>query len=250
MPSCGEKKFCMISVCIPTYNGEKFIKQQLDSILFQLAEKDEIIISDDSSTDKTIEIIKSYKDKRIKLIEHQTFKSPVYNLENALKNAKGDFIFLADQDDIWYPNKIKVLLKHLKNHRLVISDCKLIDKDNTILAPSFFKIMNSGKGFMKNLIKNTYSGNCMAFHKDILKYILPFPKGIAMHDQWIGLNAELFFSVYFCTEPLVAYRRHEDNRTPFTGGKSKNSMVFKLKYRIVMLVLVLKNVFAKRLNLN
>lgn len=238
----------MISVCIPTYNGEKFINQQLDSILIQLAEDDEIVISDDSSTDRTVEIIKAYKDKRIKLIENQTFKSPIYNLENALKYAKGESIFLADQDDIWYADKVQTILRKLKNYQLVISDCNLIDQDNKIIAPSLFEILNSRKGFIKNLIKNTYSGNCMAFNSSLIKHILPFPKRIAMHDQWIGLNADLLSSVYFCDEKLVGYRKHENNQTPFTGGVSKNCISFKMKYRIEMALLIMHNfIFKKRL---
>lgn len=236
----------MISVCIPTYNGEKFIKQQLDSILFQLAEKDEIIISDDSSTDRTIEIIKSYNDKRIKLIENQKFSSPIFNLENALKHAKGDYIFLADQDDVWYPDKVKIVLKHLENNNLVVTDCKLIDKDNNTLAPSFFQLINSGQGFFKNLIKNTYLGCCMAFDKSVLNYALPFPKKIAMHDIWIGLNAELFSSVYFCDEILISYRKHENNQTPYTGGKSKNTTLYMVKYRMEMIALILKNLIIRK----
>lgn len=230
----------MISVCMPTYNGEKFIQQQLDSILNQIAVDDELVISDDTSTDKTIAIIKSYGDKRIKLIENQTFHSPIYNLENALKHAQGDFIFLADQDDIWYPNKVKTIRDQLKKYDLVVSDCQLIDKDNKVLADSFFERINSGPGFMKNWIKNTYLGCCMAFNRSVLDVALPLPKGIAIHDHWIGLNAELHASVYFCKEALVGYRKHENNQTPFTGGKSKNSLKFKVTYRLKMLFLIFK----------
>jgi len=235
----------MISVCLPTYNGEKFIQQQLDSILNQSVAINELIISDDSSTDRTIEIIKSYTDNRITLIENQKFRSPVFNLENALKQAKGDYIFLADQDDIWYPNKVKIVLEHLENHNLVVSDCKLIDKDNTILVGSFYKLINSGQGFFKNFIKNTYLGCCMAFDRSVLDYVLPFPKSIAIHDHWIGLNAELFSSIYFCDEQLVGYRKHENNQTPFTGGVSKNSFIYKLIYRVEMLMAIVLNVIKK-----
>ncbi|MDP3436522.1 MAG: glycosyltransferase family 2 protein [Bacteroidales bacterium] len=235
----------MISVCLPTYNGEKFIQQQLDSILNQSVAINELIISDDSSTDRTIEIIKSYTDNRITLIENQKFSSPVFNLENALKQAKGDYIFLADQDDIWYPNKVKIVLEHLENHNLVVSDCKLIDKDNTILVGSFYKLINSGQGFFKNFIKNTYLGCCMAFDRSVLEYVLPFPKSIAIHDHWIGLNAELFSSIYFCDEQLVGYRKHENNQTPFTGGVSKNSFIYKLIYRVEMLMAIVMNVIKK-----
>lgn len=104
----------MISVCIATYNGGKYIKEQLDSILFQLGKDDEVIISDDSSTDDTLSILESYHDERIVILTNQKFHSPVYNFENALKSAKGDFIFLSDQDDIWEPTKVEVMLDSLK----------------------------------------------------------------------------------------------------------------------------------------
>jgi len=108
-----------ISVCMASYNGEKYIRQQIDSILPQLGESDELIISDDSSTDDTISVVKSINDNRIKLIKDQKFKSPVSNFENAIKNATGDFIFLCDQDDIWQPNKVESVLPFLKQYDLV-----------------------------------------------------------------------------------------------------------------------------------
>ncbi|MDE5758415.1 MAG: glycosyltransferase, partial [Allobaculum sp.] len=91
----------MISVCIATYNGERYIETQIRSILDQLNEDDEIIISDDSSTDRTLDIIRSLNDSRIKLFAGNKFHSRTFNFENALKQATGDFIFLSDQDDIW-----------------------------------------------------------------------------------------------------------------------------------------------------
>ena len=103
----------MISVCIATYNGEKYIREQLDSILPQLGLDDEVIISDDSSTDNTLKIIEEYNDCRIKIFSNNKFYSPILNFENALKKAQGDFIFLSDQDDIWKSNKVEVVMKYL-----------------------------------------------------------------------------------------------------------------------------------------
>lgn len=100
----------MISVCMATYNGEKYIKEQIDSILKQLGSDDELVISDDGSSDGTIDIILGYHDPRIHLYKG-SFHSPAFNFENALKNATGDFIFLSDQDDIWYDNKVPEILK-------------------------------------------------------------------------------------------------------------------------------------------
>ena len=99
----------MISVCMATHNGGKYIKEQIDSILVQISNEDELIISDDSSTDDTVEIIKKIKDKRIKLFENNKFFSPNLNFENALLHSKGDIIFLSDQDDIWKKDKVKIM---------------------------------------------------------------------------------------------------------------------------------------------
>lgn len=176
-------KMKKISVCIATYNGEKYLKKQLDSILNQLKKEDEVIISDDTSTDATVEIIKAYNDRRIILIENQKFRSPIYNFENALKHASGDIIFLADQDDIWIDNKVCTVKKYLKSYDLVISDAEIIDTNDETLYRSFYALNNSRKGFIKNIIKNSYLGCCMAFNRKILESALPFPKNVPMHDQ-------------------------------------------------------------------
>jgi glycosyltransferase involved in cell wall biosynthesis len=221
----------MISVCIPTYNGEKYIKEQLDSILCQLSESDEVVVSDDSSTDLTLKIIKNIKDKRIKILPNNNFNSPIYNLENALKHAKGCFIFLSDQDDIWMPDKVETMLKALEKVDLCISDCELIDDNGAILYSSFFKLNHSRNGFFRNLVKNSYLGCCMAFKRDILRYILPFPQCIAMHDIWIGLCVELWGSSLFIDKNLIKYRRH-DNSVSSAGSNSDFTFFYKIQYRL------------------
>jgi len=221
----------MISVCIPTFNGERFINRQIDSILMQIGPHDEIIISDDSSTDRTIDIIKSYNDARIKLLENCKFRSPVYNLENALKLAKGDYIFLADQDDVWNENKVQITLEYFNKYNVIISDCNLINEEDVEIHPSFFDLNRSKSGFVHNFIKNSYLGCCIAFDRKILWSILPFPGNIAMHDIWIGLIAELTGKPFFLSEKLVSYRRHSLNFTP-TSKKSRFSIWYKIFYRL------------------
>ena len=223
-----------ISVCIATYNGEKYIYEQIDSILPQLGKEDEIVISDDSSTDKTIEIIESFNDERIILLKEQTFHSHVYNFENALKHAKGDTLFLADQDDIWLPHKVSHMLTLLQEYDLVLSDAKMVDDAKNPLYDSFFAFHHSKRGFFKNLYQNSYLGCCMAFKRNLLDIALPFPKHINMHDWWIGMNAELYSSIVFTEEPLVLYRRHEDTLTPI-DRQSTNSFWQKIGFRLAML---------------
>ncbi|WP_297095229.1 glycosyltransferase [uncultured Draconibacterium sp.] len=227
-----------ISVCIPTYNGEQFIREQLDSILNQTQVVDEIIISDDSSSDRTVEVIQSYNNHKIKLFEKQKFSSPIFNLEFALKQTKGDYIFLADQDDIWMPNKVEVLVKELAKCKLVVSNGEVINQAGEMIAPSLFELFNSRRGFLKNLTKNSYMGCCMAFHKDLLPIVLPFPKSIAMHDLWIGLNAELHSRPVFCPTKLVKYRRHDFNKTPLDANTNTNSLFYIIAFRVKMFLLV------------
>ncbi len=228
-----------ITVCIATYNGQKYIATQLESILKQLSVNDEVVISDDSSTDRTVDIIKEFNDKRIRLYEHNRFHNPVFNFENALKKTSGDIIFLSDQDDIWLDNKVKVIVKLLHSYDLVVSDCILIDEDESILNDSYFELRGSGSGFIHNLYKNSYLGCCMALKRNILEKALPFPKTIPMHDMWIGMVGQLFGKTYFCKEKLVKYRRHRDNLSP-TLRKNTNSIANKFKFRLILLYHIIR----------
>jgi glycosyltransferase involved in cell wall biosynthesis len=230
-----------ISVCIATYNGGHYIKQQIDSILCQLSPADEIIISDDSSTDDTIAIIEGYGDSRILLLKGQKFRNPVYNFENALKRATGDILFLSDQDDVWDSQKVKVSLAYLEKSDLVLSDCVIVDNNMKSIERSFFDLNSSRPGFFKNLLlKNAYMGCCMAFRRQVINKAMPFPPKLPMHDLWIGLIAEIYFTPIFVPQKLVLYRRHLDNASS-TGLKSKNTFFEKMKIRIrVSVLLILK----------
>ena len=196
-----------------TYNGENYIKEQIDSILKNMSDNDELIISDDGSEDKTLNIVNTYTDKRIKLINGPR-KGVKQNFANGIECSKGKYIFLSDQDDIWTENKIELVLKKFEanNVSVVIHDAEVIDENLKIIIPSFFEYRNSGKGIFKNIYKNTYIGCCMAFKSDIKEYILPIPNNIEMHDQWIGILAEAKGNgSIFLEEKLIKYRRHSNN---------------------------------------
>lgn len=233
----------MISVCIATYNGSKYIKEQLSSILSQLGKDDEVVISDDSSTDNTIEIIASFYDQRIKIYPNQHFKSPIYNFEKALKMAKGDYIFLSDQDDVWESNKVEVMMTHLLGNTLVISDCCIIDANMQVIRDSFYYNKTRHKGVISNIIHNNFLGCCMAFRKELLDLALPFPKDMAMHDIWLGICASAFYSVVFIPDKLIKYRRHGENAS-CTGEKSH----LKWSYRIVYRWHFLKELIKRKLS--
>jgi glycosyltransferase involved in cell wall biosynthesis len=227
----------MNSICLTTFNGERFIKEQIESVLPQLALNDEIIVSDDGSTDNTINIIKNFCDERIKITEHAPLGNVIKNVEHALSRAKGDYIFLCDQDDVWMPDKIEVTLKNLQDCDLVMSDCLIVDELGKLLHPSFFALRKVKPGFTRNLWKNAYTGCCMAFKKRLLADILPFPLDVPMHDWWIGLIAEKMGKVKFLEQKLVKYRRHNANIS-FEINKSKLSFYEKMFVRYRMLKLV------------
>ena len=218
-----------------TYNGEKFIREQLESILCQIGENDEIVISDDSSIDKTVSLIESYNDKRIKIFKNNHFRSPIFNLQNALKYCKGDYIFLSDQDDVWFPNKINVMLPLITKENLVMSNAEIVDGDLVPEGKTLDDWRTYRKGFINNLFISRYVGCCMAFHRDKLKYFLPFPKRIKAHDVWLGLLSELNGGVLYLHEPLIKYRRHTENIST-VGSKSRNNLWFMFTYRIYFLV--------------
>ncbi len=234
-----------ISVCMASYNGEKYIKKQIESILIQLSLEDEIIISDDGSVDNTINIIEGFKDQRIKVLNNhyllknrksvkQRFRSATKNFENALKNASGEIIFLSDQDDIWLDNKVEITLQYLKECDLVVSDYSFIDENDNSIA-EIFNIRNKAKGFISNLMSTPYIGCGMAFSKKILNNSLPFPKNLLAHDLWIGFIARYSGKVLFIDNKLFLHRRHKQN-TFFSFERSKNSLLFKISYRLDFMI--------------
>lgn len=226
----------VVSVCIATYNGEKYIKEQLNSILLQLGDNDEIIISDDNSTDATLEIVRSIKDCRIKIFKNEGIKGYTSNFENALKHAGGEYIFLSDQDDVWVTNKVQICIKKMQSFDFVVSDAYVTDATGHILHCSYYETRHPHKSFLGNVFKFAYLGCCMAFKRRILEKALPFPSNHLMctHDNWLFLVAFKYYSVGIISDRLICYRRHGNNVS--TGeGKSLTTFWFKLKYRIYLL---------------
>jgi len=233
------KRDYSISVAMATYNGEKFIKEQLDSILKQLNQDDEVVISDDGSTDKTKTIINSYKDKRIKLINGPK-KGVKQNFANAISECGGKYIFLSDQDDIWLDGKVKKVLETFEKEKCtcVVHDCEAFDSETgKIVIESFFEFRGSKPGKLKNIVKNSYIGCCMAFDSSLKEKILPIPNDIEMHDQWIGIISEIEGKSVFLKTKLLKYRRHNSNVSQLKRGSiaemftKRNRLANKLKER-------------------
>ncbi|PML13667.1 alpha-L-Rha alpha-1,3-L-rhamnosyltransferase [Vibrio breoganii] len=221
----------MISVCMASFNGERYIEDQIRSVIKQLSSSDELIISDDGSTDNTKKIISELAlcDARIKILDGPRLGLQK-NFENALKHSIGDLIFLCDQDDVWKEDKVKLMVNELNDFDLVVSDCNIVDQNMNVLHNSFFKVNGSGHGLLRNIAKNSYLGCCMAFNRKILDRSLPFPDDIPMHDWWIGLVAQAIGKVKLYDIALINYRRHGSNASP-TSERSTNSLWTKLVLR-------------------
>ncbi len=233
----------MISVCMTSYNGEKYIEQQIRSILEQIGQDDEVIISDDGSTDATLDIIEKINDPRISLIKGPGTGSLIQNFEHVLNQAHGDVIFTTDQDDVWKHDKVSTCLFYLKQADCIVSDCQVVDSQLQTIHPSFFEVNHTLTGkFYNLLIHNGYLGCCMAFKKELLPYVLPFPKDIPQHDIWIGNVAAFKFKLLFIDDKLIKYRRHQQNAST-TSEKNQSTLRQKMKYLWTTILGVLKVIF-------
>ena len=235
----SKSKKLKISVCIATYNGEKYILKQLMSILSQLKLDDEVIISDDGSNDRTKEIIRSLNDSRIILIDNIYKKGYTNNFLNALEKASGDIIFISDQDDIWVNNKVEYCLNLLCDSFFVVSNAIVIDSEENIINNSFFSISKPFKSRLGNLYRFSYLGCCMCFRKEVLELAIPFPKNqkLCTHDNWLFLIGIFYFKIKITNVPLVLYRRHGNNTSSGAEQiKKRNSLYFMLKYRVYLII--------------
>jgi glycosyltransferase involved in cell wall biosynthesis len=238
----------MISVCIPTFNGSAHIDLQLRTILSQIGPRDEIVISDDHSTDDTLAVIRRLRDRRVKVFTQPPDENPyrgpsrtiyaIYrNVEHALEKARGDVIFLADQDDEWLPGKVaRVMEEFERGVELVLHDNTVVDGRGEVVMDSYFdEFSHPGLNWIRFALKGFYQGSAMAFTRQVARRALPFPRMALAHDQWIA-SVEWTHRrrISFVHEPLMLYRRHGENFSECTA-RSPNSLGFKLKYRVDML---------------
>lgn len=240
----------MISVCIATYNGEKYIQQQLESILLQLEQNDEIVVSDDGSTDNTLRIIDAFNDERIKVYINKkdeslknypaaSFRYAAKNFENAINRARGEYIYLSDQDDVWKPDRIKKTKPFLSEVDMVMCNYGVIDETGLIINDKLYTENPVSHSLLRNMFSTPFLGCCMAFRREVLSYCFPFPKACIGHDYWIGCMVLHIGTFKFIEEPLHLYRKHNANVSPATSS-SKNPFWFKIQYRIDFLFQVLK----------
>ncbi|HGG0708616.1 TPA: glycosyltransferase family 2 protein, partial [Campylobacter jejuni] len=228
-----------IAVILATYNGEKYLKQQIESILDQTYKNIKIYIGDDCSKDGTIDIIRAYKNlypDKITYYQNETNIGFVKNFEKLLQNTKEDYIAFSDQDDVWLPskleeqiNKIKEIEKKSNLPIMCHSDLIMIDENQKILCNSFFSFkkykLKPEKDLGYILGPCGVMGNTMMINRALKGIILPFPERIDFHDYYIAVICELFGKRVTFYEPFVLYRIHQDNtsNSKLSIKKKKNT---------------------------
>lgn len=234
-----------VIVLMATYEGERYICQQMDSILGQTLKELKLIVSDDGSKDKTREILKEYRNQypdRI-VLKHRVQEGDYQNKEQVsgaamnffwlLAQASGDYILFSDQDDVWKREKAEKLLEHMKKLEkrlgknypiLVHSDMEVTDEDLNMIAPSFFDYQRCNPkrtSFAEVLVENPVTGGGAMINKALADLLLKVPEACYMHDWWITLTASCFGTISCIREPLYQYRQHENN---VLGAKATGSL--------------------------
>ena len=227
------KEYEKYSVAIATYNGERFIAEMLNSILSQTRAVDELVISDDGSTDRTIELIRETTRNsqcKIVLIVNDRRLGFAKNFERALQNCTGDWIFLADQDDVWIESKVEVCERAIKRTQkdLIIHDCTISDKELREIFPSSMARYTE----LGIPISDRNIGCCMVVKRNFLEVCLPLPLNIS-HDIFIGAVANRTKGRELIDESLLLYRRHDNTVSEYLPDALKSIAWFtKTRFRI------------------
>ncbi len=221
----------LVSIVLCTYNGEKYIKEQVDSLLNQTYQNLEIIICDDSSKDNTALILQDFNDIRIKCFYNKQNMGLAKNKEQCMMKASGDFIASCDQDDIWMPNKIECLITNIGDCTLIYSKSTIVDEDLNIPNVDNNPILYKGNNYKVFWFHNYVSGHTMLFKKSMLKHILPLPTKYVYPDHWISYICTANGSITYVDKSLVYYRQHSSQITK--TQKNSFGLIGKLFYKIV-----------------
>ena len=213
-----------IDILMAPYNGEKYLREQIESILNQTYSNIRLIISDDCSKDKTREIIKEYeqKDNRITAYFQENNLGYAKNFEFLLTKVENDFYMLSDQDDYWLPEKVEKTFNRLKetNTDLVFTDLEVVDENLKTIYQSFNDFMLLSRKIQKCLntyelqyLYNCVTGCTLLSKKEYIEKIIPIPKAkYVIHDTWIGLIVALYGKVQYLNEKTIKYRQHGNNQ--------------------------------------
>lgn len=225
-----------VSVCMATYNGQEYVSEQIDSILQQLSPEDELIVVDDASKDGTADVVRSIRDPRIVLIPNGKNRGYVASFERAIAASRGEYIMLSDQDDVWLPGRVDLLINALQGKTFVASNFTVFGGTANKLQKVQLKRADGGR-WLANLITTwigvrPYYGCTMAFRAGGKKLILPFPAFLnETHDQWIAVVANLHQEMAHVEDATVVRRLHDQNTTP----KSRRPFAVIVSARVMLL---------------
>lgn len=216
----------MVEIIMASYNGEKYIKEQLDSIFLGNGQEFFLHVYDDGSTDSTREILMEYKREypyRLILHFNRENKGVFRNFMEGFMNTKSDYVMFADQDDVWLPGKLERTLKYMeyceeKRGRdcpiTVFTDAYVVNSNLQKIAPSFqqmSKYRTKRRSLSGLLMENKLMGCTMMMNKKVREYIKVLPQNARMHDWWIGLVTAAFGYIGYLNEPSLLYRQHGNN---------------------------------------
>ena len=224
----------MISIAMATYNGARFIREQLDSILAQTITDWELVVCDDCSSDETVSILQEYitKDSRIQLHRNPQNLGFKRNFEQSISLCKGDYIALCDQDDIWYPTHLEILVNQIGNYSLSIGNSDIVDSNNNFLnkkmsdTDALYIIPEDSKKLLYRALLNSnpFQGAAMLLKKEFANKCLPIPNDIRFHDTWISACACALDGIIYSFNPIIRYRQHNKNVTIESERIKKHSV--------------------------
>lgn len=207
-----------IDILLPVYNGENYLREQIESILLQSYKDLRLLIRDDNSTDSSVDIINEYsnKDARVFVIKDNFGNlGLVKNIENLLENSTSEYIMFADQDDVWFSNKIEKMYEIIKSKNkdipiLLHSNCYVTD-ENLNIKKEFLKNSVEEYTIRDMFFKFFVQGSSTMINKRLKEIALPFINNIYVHDRYLHILCEIYGERYFLNEPLMYYRQHSKN---------------------------------------
>ena len=217
-----------ISVCMATYNGEKYVSRQLKSILEQLTDDDEVIVVDDCSTDGTVEAVKRLGDRRIIVHVNDRNRGEVFSFSRAMLLARNDFLFLSDQDDIWMPGRASLMTRRLVDSGagVVSSNLEWMNtNEDPIDVPYDGVTSRDSNKHLKNIVeifvgKTNYFGCAMALRREFVNVVAPIPSFVESHDLWIALASNLVGANAHLDDKTLRKRKHAINATSTVSTRS------------------------------
>ncbi|WP_028264825.1 glycosyltransferase [Arthrobacter sp. MA-N2] len=227
-----------VSVCLAAYKGSRYIEEQIDSILRDLGPNDELVVVDDASPDDTAAVVKRITDPRIRFIASSVNKGYVRTFEQAVGLSRGEFIMLSDQDDVWIPGRVELMLTALEDHKVVAGNFDVLGggprpwiprlraSDSTRHLANLFAILIGYRA---------YYGCAMGIRRDALSYFVPIPGYVhESHDLWLAICGNVAQSIRHLDDSIILRRLHDENQTP--AGWRSLSRIVKARFMILRLV--------------